>query len=169
MYQGELSQVQTIMNAANAHSYGLEARLDIYFNRQLSMFSMVNFQNGEEELDNGEKAALRHSAPFMFRGGFNYKSRNFRAEIYALYNDEVSNENLSPSEAEKDYMYAIDQNGNPYSPSWYTINAKAMYDFNQSMTVSLGWENITNQRYRPYSSGIVAAGSNLILSVRYNF
>lgn len=169
MYQGELSQVQTIMNAANAHSYGLEARLDVYFNRHLSMFSMANFQNGEEELDNGEKAALRHSAPFMFRGGFNYKSRNFRAEIYALYNDEVSNEELSPSEAEKDYMYAIDQNGNPYSPSWYTINAKAMYDFNQNMTVSLGWENITNQRYRPYSSGIVAAGSNLILSVRYNF
>lgn len=169
MYQGEMSQVETIMNAAKAFSYGVEARLDVYFNRHLSLFSMGNFQVGEEELDNGEQAPLRHSAPFMFRGGLNYKSRNFRAEIYTVYNAEVSNDDLAPSEQEKDYMYAIDQNGKPYSPSWYTVNAKAMYDFNQNMTVSVGWENITNQRYRPYSSGIVAAGSNLILSIRYNF
>lgn len=169
IYQGEMSQVQTIMNAAKAFSYGVEARLDVYFSRQFSLFSMVNYQKGEEELDNGDQAPLRHSAPLMFRGGLNYKTRNFRTEIYAVYNGEVSNEDLAPSEQEKDYMYAIDENGKPYSPSWYSLNLKAMYDFNSNLSVSAGWENITNQRYRPYSSGIVAAGSNLILSVRYNF
>lgn len=169
MYQGELSQVQTIMNAAKAYSYGVEARLDVYLTRQLYFFGAVNFQKGEEELDNGEEAPLRHSAPLMARTGLDFRYHKFKAELYAVYNGEVSNENLAPSEQEKDYMYAIDENGNPYSPSWYTLNLKTMYNLNKNLTFTAGWENITNQRYRPYSTGIVAAGSNLILSVRYNF
>jgi hemoglobin/transferrin/lactoferrin receptor protein len=169
MYQGEMSQVQTIMNAAKAFSYGLEARLDVYLNRQFYFFGSVNYQKGEEELDNGDKAPMRHSAPLMFRTGLDFHTSKFKAELYAVYNGEVSNEDLAPSEQEKDYMYAIDENGKPYSPSWYTLNLKTRYNLNKNLTFTAGWENITNQRYRPYSSGIVAAGSNLILSVRYNF
>jgi hemoglobin/transferrin/lactoferrin receptor protein len=75
---------------------------------------------------------------------------------------------LAPSEKAKTFIYAKDENGNPYAPSWYTINTKATYTLGK-FQYNLGWENITNQRYRPYSSGIVAAGSNIITSVRYSF
>lgn len=169
IYAGEMSQVQAIQNAAKAYAYGIEANLEVYFTNQFMLRSSVNFQKGEEELDNGETAPLRHVAPLLLRAGLQYQTKKFRTELYVNYNEEVSNKDLAPSEQEKDYMYAIDGEGNPYSPSWYTLNLKGMYEINSNVSVSAGWENITNQRYRPYSSGIVAAGSNLILAVRYNF
>ncbi len=66
-------------------------------------------------------------------------------------------------------MYAIDADGNPYSPGWYTLNFKAMYHLNELLSVTAGLENITDQRYRPYSSGLVAPGRNFILSLKANF
>ena len=66
-------------------------------------------------------------------------------------------------------MYATDQNGNPWSPGWYTLNLKSKYRFNSHLAVSAGLENITDQRYRPYSSGLTAAGRNLVLGLRVDF
>lgn len=66
------------------------------------------------------------------------------------------------SEQEKDYIYAMDESGNPYQPSWYTLNLKISYQLLDNFELYLGVENITDQRYRPYSSGISAAGRNFI-------
>ncbi len=44
-----------------------------------------------------------------------------------------------------------------------------MYKLTDNFTVTLGLENITDQRYRPYSSGIVAPGKNFILALRAKF
>jgi hemoglobin/transferrin/lactoferrin receptor protein len=41
-----------------------------------------------------------------------------------------------------------------------------MYKLTENFTLTAGIENITDQRYRPYSSGIVAPGKNIILAVR---
>ncbi len=41
--------------------------------------------------------------------------------------------------------------------------------FTQNLLATVGWENMTNQRYRPYSSGIVAAGSNFMVALRAAF
>jgi hemoglobin/transferrin/lactoferrin receptor protein len=73
---------------------------------------------------------------------------------------------MAPSETEKPYLYSTDKNGNPWSPGWYTLNLKMSYRFVNRVTVMAGVENILDHRYRPYSSGIVAAGRNFIVSVR---
>mgnify|MGYP003381361987 CR=1 FL=1 len=70
---------------------------------------------------------------------------------------------------QKPVLYAKDSNGDPYSPAWYTLNFKAMYQFHQHLSVSTGIENLTDQRYRPYSSGLVAPGRNFILSFKAQF
>ena len=67
------------------------------------------------------------------------------------------------------FYFEVDENGNPWSPSWYTLNFKVMYHATNFMSFNLGVENITNQRYRPYSSGIAAAGINFIGSLRFTF
>jgi hemoglobin/transferrin/lactoferrin receptor protein len=87
-------------------------------------------------------------------------------EASAYYNSKIAYEDLAPSEQAKTDIYAKDANGNPYSPSWYTLNLKASYNINKHLMLTTGWENTTNQRYRPYSSGIVAAGSNFIIALR---
>jgi len=98
-----------------------------------------------------------------------FERKQFRAELYTEFNSEVSNADLAPSEQDKDYLYAPDVDGNPYSPGWMTLNLKASYSFAHRIVLQAGLENILDKRYRPYSSGISAAGRNLILAVRWRF
>jgi len=168
-YDGTLSQVQAIQNAANANIYGLQAGLEVKLPNGFAFSSDFNYQLGEEELDDGTRSPSRHAAPWFGVTRLIYKAHKLNMQLYAMYSGEKSFEDLPEGEKEKDYIYAIDENGNPYSPAWFTLNFKAMYNFANNFAVSVGLENITDQRYRPYSSGIVAPGRNMILSMRYTF
>jgi len=83
-----------------------------------------------------------------------------------IYNGSKTYEKMAPSETDKAYMYASDENGNPWSPGWFTLNFKASYNLSNRAEFSAGLENILDLRYRPYSSGIVSPGRNFIVSVR---
>ncbi|MFN8240047.1 MAG: TonB-dependent receptor [Bacteroidales bacterium] len=72
------------------------------------------------------------------------------------------------SEISKPYMYATDKNGNPWSPGWYTLNLRTSIELPWSVTINAAIENILDCRYRPYSSGIVAPGRSLVVSLRYH-
>lgn len=165
-FDGEESNVQAIQNAAKAYVYGLELGVDAKISHNLSFTANGNYQEGDEELDDGSKAPLRHAAPFFGDAHFIYQIGNFKADFYGIYNAEVSFNNLAPSEIEKPYLYDKDENGNPFAPSWHTLNLRTQYRFNKNLSVSADVENLTDRRYRPYSSGITAAGLNFIFSVR---
>jgi hemoglobin/transferrin/lactoferrin receptor protein len=168
IYNGEMSKVQAIQNAAFAHIWGIEAAIDLNFAEHFNLRSSFNYQKGEEEDDAGDKVPLRHAAPWFGKTEFIFRMNRLEANLYAVYNGEIKNEDLAPSEQEKDYIYAKDANGNPYQPSWYTLNLKLSYQLFENFELYLGVENITDQRYRPYSSGISTAGRNFIGSLRFN-
>ena len=166
MYDGELSQVQAVQNAAYTEVYGLQAGIEFKFDSGFGFSTRYNFQHGEEELDDNSVSPSRHAAPSFGVTKVTYSQQNLKMDFYAMYSGQVNFNDLPEEEKGKDYMYAADSNGNPYSPSWYTLNFKALYKLSNGMTISGGVENITDQRYRPYSSGITAAGRNIILSVK---
>ena len=168
MYDGALSQVQAIQNAAYAHIWGVEADLNINFADYFNFRTQLNYQKGEEEDDGGSVTPLRHAAPWFGKTELSFRKDKLWASLYAVYNGEIAYGDLSPSEYEKDYLYAKDADGNIYSPSWYTLNLKLSYRLFDNIEVYFGVENITDQRYRPYSSGITAAGRNFIGSLRFN-
>lgn len=168
LYDGEMSKVQAIQNAAKAVVYGVQFDLEADLAAGFGMRANFNYQQGDEELDDGSTAPMRHVAP-MFGGlHFTYARNRMQADLYGIFNGEISYQNLAPSERDKPYLYASDSNGDPYSPSWFTLNFKLLYQASDHLQVNLGLENITNQRYRPYSSGIAAAGINFIASLRYS-
>ncbi|WP_407430605.1 TonB-dependent receptor plug domain-containing protein [Arcticibacter sp.] len=169
IYDGEESQVQAIQNAAYAYVFGVQAGVEIKLRAGFGLNSRFNYQKGKEELDNGDQAPLRHTAPWFGTSHLTYTWSKFKADIYAQYSGEVSFANLAPSEREKTYMYAIDADGNPYTPSFLTLNFKVLYQLTNNLMVNTGMENVTDRRYRPYSSGIVSAGRNLIISLRASF
>ena len=76
---------------------------------------------------------------------------------------------LAPSEQSKTDQYAIDSDGNPYLPSWYTLNVRGQMDLLEALNLKLGLENITDQRYRTYSSGISSPGINFVASLQYDY
>ena len=168
-YDGQLSKVYAIQNAAYGTVYGFNAGIEIKLPSGFSLSSRYNYQLGKEEMDNEEVKRSRHAAPAFGVTRLSYQKDKLLMQFYAMYSAEVSYENLNPEEQGKPVIYAKDTNGNPYSPSWYTLNLKVVYPFHQNLTVSAGIENLTDQRYRPYSSGLVAPGRSLILSLRATF
>ncbi len=169
MYDGELSQVQSIQNAAYARVWGIQADFELMLTKQLMLSSRFNYQKGTEEIDNGTTSPLRHATPWFGVTKLTYFGKKIKMELFANFSGEVSYANLAEEERGKPYIYAIDSNGKPYSPSWYTLNFRSQYQINKTLAISGDVENITNQRYRPYSSGIVAPGLNFIVAVRARF
>jgi hemoglobin/transferrin/lactoferrin receptor protein len=166
VYDNVLSRVEALQNAGRANVWGLQALAEVWLNRRLSVFSMANYTTGRETDDvKNEQVPLRHAPPFYGSSGARYQHGAWRAEINAQYHGQISHENMAPSELAKPFIYARDGQGRLYCPGWYTLNLRASYQW-KSSTITLGWENMTNQRYRPYSSGIVAPGSNLVLQLR---
>lgn len=166
IYDGELSNVQAIQNASKAWIYGFEFGLKINVSNNLKLTSQYNVIGGSEE-DHGIEVPVRHVAPNFGNTHLIFNKNRFMIDGFINYNGELSYNQLAPSEKEKDYLYAKDDDGNPYAPSWYTLNLRTQYQFNSDLRVVLGLENITDQRYKTYSSGIASPGRNFILSLNY--
>ncbi len=165
LYQGELSQVQAVQNAAVANVYGFQLGVELNLGGGVSFLSDLNYQVGEEELDDGTKSPSRHAAPLFGNSRLRYKKNALTIELNSFYQGGRSFEQLAQEERSKDEIYAKDVDGNNFAPAWYTLNLKAMYDLSKHWSISTGIENISDQRYRMYSSGISGSGRNFILSL----
>lgn len=167
IYDGELSNVQSIQNASKSWIYGFEFGALWNITDQFKLTSRYNFIGGTEETD-GVEVPVRHVAPNFGDTHLVWQSNKIKLDGFVNYNNKLSFTQLAPSETEKDYIYALDENGNPYSPSWYTLNLRTQYQLGEDTTVTATLENITDQRYKTYSSGIAAPGRNLIVSLTYS-
>ena len=168
-YDGELSQVQAVQNAAEARVYGVQAGVQIKLPAGFRLAGQYNWQKGEEELDNGSISPSRHAAPAFGRGQLIYKQASLQTTFQIRFAAEIAFDDLPVGEANKSFLYASDANGNPYAPSWYAIDWKILYSVNDYFSVSGGVENLTDQSYRPYSSGLTAPGRNFILGVNLSW
>ena len=165
VYDSELSKVQALVNTGEAQIYGATASFSADINTHFSFKTTYTYMQGED----GDGYAVRHVPPSFGSSSLFYTARKLKLEAYANYNGQISYEDLTPSERDKPQMYAVDDNGNPYSPTWFTINLKGSYQINEMFQLNLGFENILDKRYRPYSSGISAPGRNIILALRVKF
>ncbi len=167
LFNGVLSQVEKLQNVGKATVTGLQLSTEIFFMPGLSFLSHANWITGKETDDiKNEQVPLRHAPPFFGSTSLRYREKKISAEASVQYNSQIKNENLAPTEQAKTDIYAKDANGKPYAPGWYSLNLKTSYQLTRNLLLTAGWENITNQRYRTYSSGIAAAGSNFIISCR---
>jgi hemoglobin/transferrin/lactoferrin receptor protein len=169
VYQNELSRVQAIQNSGAAEIYGFEAALEINFSKTLQLTAKYNVTDGYTEENDGTRAPIRHAAPQFGNGHIIYKKGKFRFDAFAIFNGQFDFEDLAPSQQNNDFLYAKDENGNPYSPRWYTLNFGGQYSLTKALQLNATLENITDQRYQTYSSGLAAPGRNLILAATYQF
>jgi hemoglobin/transferrin/lactoferrin receptor protein len=167
IYDGDLSNVQAIQNASKAWIYGFEVGLRYAISNKLNLTSQYSIIGGTEVEGNIE-VPIRHVAPYFGNTHLIWANKNLKFDFFAAYNNELAFNQLAPSELEKDYIYALDENGNPYSPSWFTLNFRTQYQINNFISLTASLENMTDQRYKTYSSGIAAAGRNFILALKYS-
>ncbi|MFT6323985.1 MAG: hemoglobin/transferrin/lactoferrin receptor protein [Halieaceae bacterium] len=165
MYDGTLSEVQALVNVGSAFITGFNLGVSAKLTQNLSTKGSVTYTYGKDN----EGFYLRHVSPLFANAHIIYNYKKFRVNVYANYNGEISNNRMSPTELAKDNLYIADSNGGLYAPSWYTLNIKSAIFFSKKMMATFGVENITNTRYRPYSSGIASSGINFIGSIKATF
>jgi hemoglobin/transferrin/lactoferrin receptor protein len=163
MYDGQMSKVRTIANTSWANIGGLSFSYFYTPLRFMVLKGNVNWQTGTDD----EGLPVRHVAPAFGDLHFILKKKRIQLDNYVVINGAVPFEKLAADEREKPLLYAVDNNGLPYSPSWWTLNCKINYSISDKISLGGGIENILNVRYRPYSSGIVAPGINMIFSVNF--
>ena len=169
IYDGELSQIQALQNSSKSFIYGIEFGINMFLNKNFRMKSQHNLIAGYELDDLPFGMPVRHIPPNYGNFHLIYNNGDFTIDTYLNYNSKISFNNLAESERAKPYMYALDENGNPYSPSWMTFNVRSKYSFSKMLNINFTVENITNKLYRPYSSGISAPGINFIFSFSYAY
>lgn len=169
LYDGEPSNVLAIQNAAFAEIKGIQAGVEIAFTKRLLFTSKYNWQKGIEELDNESTSPSRHAAPAFGMSRFSYLSQKIKVELTSQYSAEVPFERMPMEEKNKPAIYATNDQGNPYSPSWLIFSFHSSFQLTPFFQLNAGIENITDQQYRSYSSGIVAPGRNFTLSIRGSF
>lgn len=165
IYDGTLSQVQTLTNVGSANLAGATLLFEAGITSELRFNVSATYTYGKDD----EGFYLRHASPVFGASHLIYTHKKLRLDVYTLFNGSITNKRMAPTELNKPHIYLQDENGELYSPSWYTLNVKGAFELTKSLMITAGVENLTNQRYRPYSSGIVAPGLNFIGSVKATF
>jgi hemoglobin/transferrin/lactoferrin receptor protein len=169
MYDGQLSQIQSLQNAAKANIYGIQTGLEIKLPIGVNIVSDVNFQQGTNESTDGSRVSSRHATPFFGVTRIQYRKEPWMIELNVSFQGTRTADELAIEEKGKTEIYAIDADGNAYAQGWHTLNLKSSWKINRWLQLNAGMENILDLRYRTYSSGISAPGRNIVISLRAGF
>ena len=169
-YDGVMSRVEAIQNITKAYVYGIQGGIEVIPFKGMRLQSKVSYQIGREQSEDSLKYyPLRHAAPLFGTTHLILERHKFKVDLYADYNAGIKYEDLPLSERADSAPYAKDEKGMPFVPSWYTLNLKASWFASRYFSVNAGIENITNQLYRPFASGISAPGINFVTSLKVSF
>ena len=156
------------VNSDRAEIYGVSGEILLAITKHIAFNSTLSYVEGEEK-DTGEP--LRHTTPLFGKTSLIYQKGALKAEIFSEYNSRRRRKDIPSAEIDsKPYLYAVVDPNNPSpddgTPGWYTLNLRASYQFNPYVNLTLGLENLMDQHYRPYTSGISAPGRNFMFSLR---
>lgn len=158
-FDGEQLAIRSQVNASGARLYGGSASIKMDLSNHWSFSSTINMNEGKEtETDE----PLRHATPIFGRSSVKYKKGGFRSEFFVDYNGSRNRSDIPAGEiVDKPHLYTNDG-----TPGWATLNLRFGYTPSKSITVESGLENILDQHYRPYTSGISAPGRNFYFSLK---
>lgn len=161
LYDGEMYRISANYNANLAHIYGASLNIVSDFYNNVILKATLNITKGRNLSDD---VPLGHIPPVFGRVSMAYDYKKFRFESYIYYNGWKFTDTFSPygedNESEAT-MFGF--------PAWWTLNISSSYRINDFLTAQFAIENILDQFYKPYASGVSAPGRNFIFSLRTYF
>jgi hemoglobin/transferrin/lactoferrin receptor protein len=164
IYAGKKSAIFSTQNISNAYIYGFTANTRILINTNLSLSASYTFTKGRV-LDNEKETPLDHIPPTFGRIALDYQKEKLQVSLYSLFNGakKASDYRLKTEDNE---LYSADPIKG-FMPAWATLNLRGSYDFQRNIALQIGLENILDQHYRIFASGISAAGRNVNVTLRF--
>ncbi len=163
LYDGVLANVYAYQNVQKAYLYGGNFSINADFSDCVSFMSTINYTYARVKADTADYP-LDHIPPVFGKSGFIFTFDKFKADINAVYNLKKKLEDYSPSGEDNLADATIEG-----MPGWMTLNLRTGYQLTKSLNVQFDLENILDQNYRVFASGISAPGRNFVFSLRGNF
>jgi len=158
MVDGEMYQTLAPTNAGKAYIYGFQGSLLAQVTKSFSVVSNLTYTYGWVESEN---VPMDHIPPFFGMTSFRLEMKKFKGDFYVMYNGWKRLSQYSNS-GEDNAQYATEYG----MPSWYTLNLKLSYQVVNYLNIELGMENILDENYRKFASGISSPGRNIIVALR---
>ncbi|MFB9861844.1 TonB-dependent receptor [Rufibacter immobilis] len=162
-YNGALSRVVANVNANKAYVYGFSGSLKADITQAFQLASTLTYTYGRIK---GEAAEipLDHIPPVFGKTSLFLTLPKFRSEFFVQYNGWKRLKDYNPV-GEDNLQYATPEG----LPAWYTLNLRTAYQLHPRVQVQAALENLLDQFYRVYASGVSAPGRNFSLTLRGNF
>lgn len=184
------------VNTDDAWVYGLSAHISWRAFRFLTLESGLSWTKGERnfhQINNAREIVystvtpLDHIPPIYGKTSITYTQKNVTLKAVVRYNAAKAIDDYAISNFEYDadndqwipdysgtsdniQQTPIDESGNfRGSLGWTTINFYSTYQLGKHWQFNLAMENLTDLHYRPFASGVSAAGRNIIMGVGYSF
>ncbi len=168
MFNGSMKKTQAMQNKDRAYIYGFTGGIQFDFNEYVSLKSVINYNYGRyADVKRDTVVPLDHIPPVFGQTNLTFKQKKFDGEFFVRYNGIKKSADYSTS-GEDNAQYSADRTKG-YMPAWFTLNVRTGYNITNNLRINLACENITDNRYRVFASGINAPGRNFIVSVRAKF
>ena len=159
--EGAIAKVEKNANTNQAVVYGGFLELKWAITKDLSGSATFNYTYGQ---DLTEGIPLAHIPPIFGRIGAEYIREKFRGEFFINYNGKKGIDRYAPGGADK-----IEEALASGTPSWYTFNMSTSYYISKTLEAQFGVDNILDEHYIAFSSGVSAPGRNIYLGLRARF
>ncbi len=164
-YDGDMYRIITNVNAGEAYIRGISLESEGDFGNlkkgNLSYKATFNYQQGQ---DVSNDVPLGHIPPVYGIVNLRYKRPKTAFKIGMQYNGLKKAEDMSPF-GEDNEEHALEEG----FPSWYIFNISGYYNFNKKIRLEISVDNIFDEHYRPFASGISAPGRNFTFGFFVNF
>jgi len=159
-YDGDAYRITTNYNAGRGYIYGTSLGFTSNLNQNIILKGTLNYTRGHNITDD---VPLGHIPPLFGRSSLTYRKSRFFLDMYIIYQGWKHLVDFSP--------YGEDNEGEAMVygfPSWWTANMKVGFRALKHFDFILAVENMFDQFYKQYASGISAPGRNFILTARFN-
>ncbi len=163
VYDGTPTSVFSTQNLGKGRILGTSGRVAVALNDWLKLNATASFARGRLLKKTGN-TPLDHIPPMLGRVGILGGRGKWGSEVFALFNGKkpLSKYRLDAEDNEK---YATADG----SLAWWTLNWRANFQASKRFEIQAAIENIFDKNYRPFASGISAAGRDFRVTVRYGF
>lgn len=163
MYNGVLSKVTANVNAQKAYIYGFSGDVSILLIKNLKFRSNATYTYARITSTNPEQA-LDHIPPFFGMSSMSYYNNKYHVEFSVQHNGAKRLADFNPNG--EDNLPQATPTG---MPAWTILNIRTGYQLSKAFKIQMALENILDQNYRVFASGISAPGRNFIVSLRGNY
>ncbi len=160
---GDTLLVTANVNAQSAIIKGISIHVDINFNEHWKFDSQINLQKGRINSGDKSKLPLAHIPPSFGFINLSYLRNNYTLIFNARFNGWKRIEDFGGSVDNPDLATPEG------SPSFVIYSLLGEFKINNNMDANIGFNNILDNHYRSFASGLSGAGRHVFVSLSYKW